>query len=239
MIISLLSIFHFPCTKASPSHWDSEDIIVHDPEGHERHITVDEALDAVMIQSERTRHNSMMGMLGLDPNKLEFDYEKHFPEHELPPDLPIIEEDSIPSGVNLKPRPVRNSLIPAKNVCTANLILFTVPVVTAVEVVSRPNGRSGEKEGRQEALGRRQGKRLRRFWRRGETRSVEEGEEDVVAEDQPVVQEAALSQLLSVHTGRLGPNQRGSNQRIESIRPINSRSKSANYSISLGSSGIT
>ena len=72
---------------------------------------MDEALDAVMIQSERTRHNSMMGMLGLDPNKLEFDYEKHFPEHDLPPDLPIIEEDSIPSGVNLKPRPVGIALI--------------------------------------------------------------------------------------------------------------------------------
>ena len=75
---------------------------------------MDEALDAVMIQSERTRRNSMMGMLGLDPNKLEFDYEKHFPEHYLPPDLPIIEEDSIPSGVNLKPRPVRRALIPPK-----------------------------------------------------------------------------------------------------------------------------
>jgi len=97
--------------KASPSHWDSEDIIVHGPEGHEHHITVDEALDAVMIQSERKRRNSMMGMLGLDPNKLEFDYEKHFPEHELPPDLPMIEEDSIPSGVNLKPRPSQSSLL--------------------------------------------------------------------------------------------------------------------------------
>ena len=75
---------------------------------------MDEALDAVMIQSERKRRKSMMGMLGLDPNKLEFDYEKHFPEHDLPPDLPIIEEDSIPSGVNLKSRPVRSALIPPK-----------------------------------------------------------------------------------------------------------------------------
>ena len=67
---------------------------------------MEEALDEVMIESERTRHDAMMGMLGLDPNKLDFDYEKHFPEHNLPP----IEEDIIPPGANRQPRPVRDAL---------------------------------------------------------------------------------------------------------------------------------
>ena len=67
---------------------------------------MEEALDEVMIESERTRHDTMMAMLGLDPNKLDFDYEKHFPEHNLPP----IEEDIIPTGANRQPRPVRAAL---------------------------------------------------------------------------------------------------------------------------------
>ena len=97
-------------------------------------------------------------------------------------------------------------------------------------MVSRQNGRSGEEKGQQEALGRRQGKRLRRFWHRGEERAVEEGKEDVDggSDQQQVVQEAAVGQLLAVHTRRLGANQRGSNrsnQGIKPIRPPNTRSK--------------
>ena len=89
-------------------------------------------------------------------------------------------------------------------------------------MVSRPNGRSGEEKGQQEALGRRQGKRLRRFWRRGEERAVEEGKEDVDggSDQQQVVQEAAVGQLLAVHTRRLGANQRGSNRSNQGIKPI-------------------
>ena len=89
--------------KISQSRRESEDILLHDDDGHEHHITVEEALDEVMIESERTRHYTMKGMLGLDPNRLELDYEKNFPEHDLPP----IEEDIIPPGVNRQPRPVR------------------------------------------------------------------------------------------------------------------------------------
>ena len=43
---------------------------------------MEEALEEVMIESERHRNHSMMGMFGLDPNKLDFDYEKHFPEQD-------------------------------------------------------------------------------------------------------------------------------------------------------------
>ena len=63
---------------------------------------MEEALDELMEESERTRHDAMMGMLGLDPNKLDYDYEKHFPEH----DLPAIEEDIVLPFANSKPRPV-------------------------------------------------------------------------------------------------------------------------------------
>ena len=105
-------------SKVSQSRRESEDITVHDPLGHEHHITVEEALDEVMIESERTRHDAMMGMLGLDPNKLDFDYEKHFPEHNLPP----IEEDIIPPGANHQPRPVRDALTQKVQVVTETAV---------------------------------------------------------------------------------------------------------------------
>ena len=74
-------------------------------------------MDEVIVQSERVRNHSMMGMFGLDPNKLDFDYERHFPEHEFISTLPEVSHDldravvhdllHLPHEANLdKPRPV-------------------------------------------------------------------------------------------------------------------------------------
>ena len=93
--------------KVSRRHGESEEIIVHDNKGHEHHITVEEALEEVMIESERKRHHSMMGMLGYDPNKLDFDYEKHFPEH----DFDFLQVHDEYPGANHRPRPVRAAFL--------------------------------------------------------------------------------------------------------------------------------
>ena len=93
-----------PPFKVSRSRRESEEIIVHDSDGHEHHITVEEALEEVMVESERTRHHSMMGMFGHRPNKLDFDYEKHFPEHDF---LQVHDDNYLPPGANSRPRPVR------------------------------------------------------------------------------------------------------------------------------------
>ena len=100
-----------PPFKVSRSRRESEEIIVHDNDGHEHHITVEEALEEVMVESERTRHHSMMGMLGLDPNKLDFDYEKHFPEHDF---LQVHDDNYLPPGANSRPRPVRADFLTFK-----------------------------------------------------------------------------------------------------------------------------
>ena len=72
---------------------------------------MEEALEEVMVESERTRHHSMMGMFGLDPNKLDFDYEKHFPEHDF---LQVHGDDNLPPGANGRPRPVRAAYLTFK-----------------------------------------------------------------------------------------------------------------------------
>ena len=77
---------------------------MHDSHGHEQHKTVEEALEEVMVESKRTQKHSMMGMFGLDPNKLDFDYEKHFPQHDF---LQVYDDDYQPPGANRRPRPVR------------------------------------------------------------------------------------------------------------------------------------
>ena len=66
-----------------------------DEHGQEQHKTLEAAMDEVIVQSERVRNHSMMGMFGLDPNKLDFDYERHFPEHEnvsTVPELPRMDQ---------------------------------------------------------------------------------------------------------------------------------------------------
>ena len=68
---------------------------------------MEEAVEEVMVESERNRIHSMMGMFGLDPNKLDFDYEKHFTEHDLPPSF---EEVNLPPRAYRMPRPVRAAL---------------------------------------------------------------------------------------------------------------------------------
>ena len=78
---------------------------MHDSHGHEQHKTVEEALEEVMVESKRTQKHSMMGMFGLNPNKLDFDYEKHFPEHDF---LQVYDDDYQPPGANRRPRPVRD-----------------------------------------------------------------------------------------------------------------------------------
>ena len=80
---------------------------MHDSHGHEQHKTVEEALEEVMVESKRTQKHSMMGMFGLDPNKLDFDYEKHFPEHDF---LQVYDDDYQPPGANRRPRPVRDRI---------------------------------------------------------------------------------------------------------------------------------
>ena len=61
-----------------------------------------------MVESKRTQKHSMMGMFGLDPNKLDFDYEKHFPEHDF---LQVYDDDYQPPGANRRPRPVRDGIL--------------------------------------------------------------------------------------------------------------------------------
>ena len=95
---------------------ESDEIIVHDDHGHEHHIPVEEALEQVMVATERKRHHSMMGMLGLDANRLDFDYERHFPEHDLPNDvLKVHDEDFLPPGVDSRPRPVSGVIFRISN----------------------------------------------------------------------------------------------------------------------------
>ena len=70
-------------------------------------------MDEVIVQSERVRNHSMMGMFGHDPNKLDFDYERHFPEHEYVSTLEMPHDTlDLPPEANFdKPRPVSVSLI--------------------------------------------------------------------------------------------------------------------------------
>merc|ERR1719188_2582731 len=108
LTIGVTSRSHSLVRQVTRKRRESEEIIVHDSHGHEQHKTVEEALEEVMVESKRTQKHSMMGMFGLNPNKLDFDYEKHFPEHDF---LQVYDDDYHPPGANRRPRPSQTSLL--------------------------------------------------------------------------------------------------------------------------------